>query len=106
MNIALTTFNMATFNPSLTTVYGFKFGSVGELISILVTPALTLISLALLFYFIWAAYKYLTAGDSKEQVASAKDMITHAIIGIVLFLVLFLVVEFITNVFKLGAIVK
>lgn len=75
----------------------FGFGyvrSFGEGFSLLVGPAFSVATAAVVFYFLIGAFKYLSSGGSKEEVASAQQMITHAIIGFALLMFLFLILQF------------
>ncbi len=69
--------------------------SVGGLISSLIGPAFDIAGVLLIFYFIFAAFKFMTSGGDKEALASARAMITHAVIGFLALMLLFLVVQFI-----------
>ena len=87
---------------SITQSYQFKFVSIGQLINILIPAIIVFLGLAIFFFIIYGAFKYLTAGGNKDQISSAQGMIVHAIIGFILFLLLFLVVKYITSAFGLG----
>lgn len=76
----------------------FAFGdlkNLGEGIDRLVYPAFSIAAAAVVIYFIYAAFTYLTSGGDKEAVASAQKMITHSIIGFILLILLFLGINFI-----------
>ncbi len=76
--------------------YGFgNIQSVPDLVGKLMGPAFSIAALAVTFYFIFGAFKLLTSGGDKNAVAEARNMITHAIIGIVLLLMMWLVLRFI-----------
>lgn len=75
--------------------YGFgDIGTLGEGIDRLVTPAFSIAATAVVIYFIYAAFKYTTSGGDKDAVGEAQKMITHSIIGFVLLMFLFLVMNF------------
>jgi hypothetical protein len=72
----------------------FAFGglnSLGEGIGRLIPPAFSLAAVALVLYILIGGFKYMTSGGDKNAVASARAMITHAIIGIALLIMLFLI---------------
>lgn len=82
--------------------YGFgKYKTIGDFISVLILPGLILGGLSILYYFLLASYKMLTAGGNKDEMGKARAMITHGIIGFLLLLVAFLVLMFIPEIFKL-----
>ena len=75
--------------------YGFGFdGTVGSYLKLFIGPIFEIAGLAVLFYTVFAAYKYMTSGGDKEAVASARNMITHSIIGIVLLIFVFLLLQY------------
>lgn len=76
----------------------YPFGhikSLGEMVSYLMGPALSIAGIILTIYFVWGAYKMVLSGGDKNEVATAKGMITHSIIGIILLLLMFIIYEFI-----------
>jgi hypothetical protein len=98
----------ATPKPSLaalpTVNIGERFGlghikSLGDGISYLVGPAFTIAGIAVLLYFLFAAFKLIFSGGDKTAVAAAKDMITHSIIGVILLIMMFFVLPFILSFF-------
>lgn len=58
------------------------------------TPFFSIASVLVILYFLTGAFKYLRAGANKEEVAGGKQMITHAIIGFLLLMLAFLVLQF------------
>lgn len=76
-----------------------KVGSLGEVLSRLALPAFSLAAVAVIFYFLIGAIKYLTSGGDKNAVSSAQAMITHAIIGFFLLIMLFLIMQYIPQIF-------
>lgn len=76
----------------------YDFGdlqTLGQGVDRLVGPAFGIATTAVVVYFIYAAFKYLTSGGDKEAIASAQKMVTHSIIGFVLLMFLFLAINFI-----------
>ena len=85
----------------------FGFGgitSLGKGTSMLINPIFSIAAVLVILYFLFAAFKYLKAGANKEDVAGAKQMITHAIIGFLLLMLAFLVIQFIPQFFNLPGI--
>lgn len=48
-------------------------------------------------YFLWGAFKYLVSAGNKEETAGARDMITHAIIGFIILIFAFLILQFLLS---------
>lgn len=75
--------------------YGFaNVQTLGEGVNNLVRPAFSLAAAAVVFYFIIAAYKYLTSGGNKDELAKARDMIIHSIMGFIILMFTFLILQF------------
>src|SRR5690606_19487296 len=80
----------------------FAFGeinSLGEGISFLVGPAMTIAGTIVLLYFIVAAVQLVFSGGDKAKVQAARDKITHSIIGVILLIVSFFVLPFVMKYF-------
>ncbi|MBI2018219.1 hypothetical protein HYS96_00795 [Candidatus Daviesbacteria bacterium] len=82
--------------------FGFgNIGSLGEGTTRLVEPAFQLTAAVVVIYFLLGAFKYLRAGGNKEELEGARQMIIHAIIGFIILMFAFLVLQFIlSNLFK------
>lgn len=83
----------------------FAFGginSLGEGSSYLIGPMFQVAAIGVTFYLLFGAFKYIASGGDKNAVASARAMITHGFIGLILLLLLFLVVQFIPQFFNLN----
>lgn len=76
--------------------YGFSWiKNLGAYLSYAIIPVVfEIASIALLFYFVIAAFKLVTSGGDKEAVAGARAMITHAIIGLVMLIAVFLLLQY------------
>lgn len=61
---------------------------IGNAITILITIAL----IAVLFMLIYGAFEWIISGGDKEKVASARNRITHALIGLLILGLAFLIV--------------
>lgn len=80
----------------------FSYGyikTLGQGVNILVTPTFSLAIVLVTIYFLIGAFRFLTSGGDKEAVAGARNMITHAIIGFVILIFVFIVLQFIQEVF-------
>lgn len=76
----------------------YAFGdlkNLGQGLDRLVGPAFVIAGLAVIIYFVIAGIKYISSGGDKEELSKAQAMLTHALIGFILLIMLFLVVEFI-----------
>lgn len=93
--------------PTLVLAQGY-FGNIGltfnrpfvglslmDVIGRIIQIAFGLAGLVALFYLILGGYNYITSGGDPERVEMAKVMITNAIIGMVVILVSYLLVDFI-----------
>ncbi len=91
---------------SLDSQYGFatnQFSTLGGVISNFITPLFALMAVVVVFYFLYAAVKLITSAGDKTAVASARGMITHAIIGIVLLMIVFLIAQFLPEFLELNS---
>lgn len=83
----------------------YSFGdipSLGEGVNRLVDPTFSLATAVVIIYFLIGAFKFLTSGGDKEAVASARNMITHAIIGFIILIFVFIILQFIPQFFGLN----
>lgn len=84
------------------TEYGFgDIQSLGEGVNRLVMPTFSIATAVVVIYFLVGAVKFLMSGGDKEAVGSARAMITHAIVGFIILIFAFLILEFIPQVFNL-----
>ncbi|MBI4037063.1 hypothetical protein HY385_01425 [Candidatus Daviesbacteria bacterium] len=76
--------------------YGFgDVGSLGEGVQRLVEPTFIIATAAVTIYFIIGSFRFLISSGDKESVAKSRSMITHSIIGFILLILLFLIMQFI-----------
>lgn len=81
--------------------FGPNITSLGKGTALLVNPVFSFATFAVIIYFLLGAFKYLKAGGNKEDVESAKQMIIHAIIGFMVLMFAFLILQFVLgNLFK------
>lgn len=76
----------------------FGFGditSLGEGTSRLVPLIFSAAAFLVIFYFLLGAFQYLRAGGNKEEVEKGRQMITQAVVGFILLILSFLVIQFI-----------
>lgn len=80
----------------------FGFGdikSLGEATSRLVVPAFEVTAAIVIIYFLIGAFFYLKAGGDKEQLERARSMINHAIVGFIILMFAFFILDFILGFF-------
>lgn len=63
----------------------------------LVGPVFSAATAIVVIYFLLGAFKYLKAGENKEEVQGAKDMMTHAIVGFIILIFAFLILQFLLS---------
>lgn len=83
----------APFNIGDNYAFG-QTASLGEGFKHLILPAFSLAATAVVIYFLIGAFKWLASGGDKNAIAAARGMITHAIIGFMLLIFMFFVVQF------------
>ena len=77
-----TELNNSALYPTDLAEPGAESGAVlGGIISTIVSTAIVFAALAVLIYFIWAGFNWLTAGGDKGKVEDARNRLTNAIIG-------------------------
>lgn len=89
-----------TLNLSDEFGYG-HINTLGEGLGFLVVPGFGIAGLAVGLYFIFGAFKYLTSGGNPESVKAARATITHAIIGFLLLLFVFILFEILPQILGL-----
>lgn len=101
LNIVTTVYAQAPLpTVSLEKEYGFgNILSLGEGFNRLIVPGFSIATTAVVIYFLIGAIKLLASGGDKGSVSSAKDMITHAIIGFLLIIFIFIIMQYIPEVF-------
>lgn len=82
----------------------FGFGdirSLGEATSRLVVPAFEITAAIVVIYFLIGAFFYLKSGGNKEEVERARNMMNHAIIGFIILMFAFFILQFLPQFFNL-----
>lgn len=93
-------------SPSPGVNIGEKFGfgnitSFGDAVSKLVTPIFSIAAAAVIIFFLWGAFKWLKSGGNKEEIAAARQIIIHTIIGFIILMFAFFIMQFIPQFFEL-----
>lgn len=76
----------------------YEFGwieNLGQGVNLLVAPAFAIATAAVTIYLIMGGLRYLLSGGNKEGVSKARNMITHSLIGFMLLLLVFILLEFV-----------
>lgn len=84
----------------------YAFGSInsfGEGVSYFIPPALTLAGIVLVFWFLWGSVDLIISGGDKDKVAAARRKITHTIIGFLLLIGIFLIVQYLPELLLKGS---
>ena len=78
-----------------TAIQNFDFGAAGisKFLSNLVALIYSLAAVVLIFMLLWGAFDWLTSGGEKEKVEAARNRITYALIGMILFAVAFAIIQ-------------
>lgn len=71
--------------------------SLGQATSKLVMPIFSMATFLVILYFLLGAFKYLRAGGNKEEAAEARQMISHAIVGFMILMFAFLILQFVLD---------
>jgi hypothetical protein len=72
-------------------------GTLGQNITTIINFALGLLGLIAVVFLIYAGVLMVTAGGNEDQVGKAKKIITYAVIGIVVILLSYTIVQFVTT---------
>lgn len=73
-------------------VYGFS--SLGQFINRIITLTFSIAAMLVVFYFIIGAFELITSQGDKAHIVSARSKIYHSIIGFILLMALFLVMQY------------
>lgn len=75
--------------------FGLSYSSLGAFISYLVPVVFSIAAMLVVFYFIIGAFELITSQGDKAHIVSARSKIYHSIIGFILLMALFLVMQYI-----------
>lgn len=82
--------------------YGFGYiQSLGEGYGHLVAPAFEIAAAVVVIYTVMAGFSLLTSSGDKDKISKAQAMITHSIVGFLLLMAMFLILQFIPEFFGL-----
>jgi TRAP-type C4-dicarboxylate transport system permease small subunit len=74
-----------------------KFGSVGKLLSDGIKILVAVVGVVAVLFLIWAGVKYVMAGGDAKKAGEAKEGITHALIGLAIVILSYLLVSVVLN---------
>lgn len=75
--------------------FGFgKFSDLGEFTSLLIPLAFSVAAVMVIFYFIIGALEMITSQGDKAHIVSARAKIYHSMIGFILLIALFVVMQY------------
>ena len=66
----------------------------GQGTSLLIPGIFSFAFFLVIFYFLLGGFKYLKAGGNKEEVEGGRQMINHAIIGFIILMLAFFILQF------------
>ncbi len=80
--------------------FGFGwFDSLGSALDRLTRPGFEIAAMAVVFYIVIAGFRFLMSGGDKDAIAGARRMMTHAVIGFILLMLMFLILQFLPQFF-------
>lgn len=88
------TFTFAAVDLSSAFPYAKKVPTLGSGVDLLVPTAFSIATVLVVFFFLFGGFKLLKSGGDEKEVAAAREMITHAVIGFVLLMAAFFVLQF------------
>lgn len=75
--------------------FGFgKYESLGDFTQVLIPLGFSIAAIMVTFYFIIGAFELITSQGDKAHIVSARAKIYHSIIGFVLLIALFLIMQY------------
>ncbi len=75
-------------------------GSLGSILSAFFGVAFYVIGFLSFFWFAWGVFEYIFAGGKKEALASARKRMTWAIVGLVMFVLSFVISQYAETIFN------
>lgn len=78
--------------------FGFgNIGSLGEGTTRIVGPLFSIAAFLVILYFLLGAFKFIRAGGNKEEAEGGRQMINHAIIGFIILMFAFFILQFLLS---------
>lgn len=82
-------------NYGLGSITGLPTGEVSDVIIRIIRYVLSLVGVVLFAMLIYGGFMYMTSAGNEDQIKKAKNVLTYAIIGIVIIAMAFLIAEFV-----------
>jgi heme O synthase-like polyprenyltransferase len=76
---------------------GEGFSTLGEVVSKLVAPMFAIAAAAVVLYFLFGAFKFIQSRGNKEEAAAAQNIIIHSVIGFIILMFAFLILQFVLS---------
>lgn len=80
---------------SFTSLCNLRQDKIGSLVGVVIQILLILAILSCLFFLIWGAIRWISSGGDKGQVNSARGMLTSAVVGLIISLLAFFILNFV-----------
>lgn len=77
--------------------FALAFPSLGQFTNRIIPLAFSITALMVVFYFLIGAFEMITSQGDKAHIVSARSKIYHSIIGFILLIALFLIMEYILS---------
>lgn len=78
------------------------FNSLGDIVSKIVPPIVSLAGLAAFFFLVFGGLRYLSSGGDEKAITEAKKIITNALLGLLIVFVAFWAIRIIETVLGLN----
>lgn len=89
---------------SIVNLLPFTFQDFGSFFTVIILFALFAAALIFFGLIVWGGIRYLNAGGDQDSIERAKNTLTGAGIGLLIVVVSFVIIEIITNIFKIKSV--
>lgn len=72
--------------------------SLNDIFTRILTIVFTVAAVLVLIYLIWGAFQWITSGGDKEAVGKARSRIIHALVGLAILALAFLIIKVVGNI--------
>jgi len=97
LTVPAVSFAQATIQTGIGTTFGLNTADLQSTVIKIVQWVLTLLGLIAVIMILYGGFVWLTAGGNEEKVASAKKVISAAIIGLIIVLLAWAIVTFVVS---------
>ncbi len=81
---------------------GGKDATLGNLVSVIIPFVITVCSILLFFIFVWGGYDFMMSRGDAGRVKAARAKITAGVVGFILLVLSYFIVNIISTVFNVG----